>query len=108
MVILDVTEAQFSIMGIHMISAILGPSWWRTKLFGQYEVWCVMSICTFITALTVLSRMVGVFRRGGVGRNGSTVAGTSIISPIIPFLLVVVPAYVISVKSKIHIYEVII
>lgn len=29
---IDVTEAQFSIIGIHMISAILGPEIWLTKV----------------------------------------------------------------------------
>uniref|UniRef100_A0A2M3ZLX8 Putative sn-12-diacylglycerol ethanolamine-and cholinephosphotransferase n=1 Tax=Anopheles braziliensis TaxID=58242 RepID=A0A2M3ZLX8_9DIPT len=42
---------------------------------------------------------------GGVGKNGSTVAGTSVLSPIIPFLFVVVPAYVISQKSTEQLYE---
>ncbi|XP_058464942.1 cholinephosphotransferase 1 isoform X6 [Malaya genurostris] len=59
---IDVTEAQCTIIGIHLISAVFGPSIWMTK-------------------------------------------GTSVLSPIIPFLFVVVPAYVISQKSIDHIYE---
>lgn len=37
--------------------------------------------------------------------DGTTEQGTSVLSPIIPFLFVVVPAYVISQKSTDHIYE---
>jgi hypothetical protein len=41
---------------------------------------------------------------GGNGKNGSTVAGTSILSPILPFLLVIIPAFIISEKSKTGLY----
>lgn len=55
--------------------------------------------------LQVFITFCRTFHEGGVGKNGSTVAGTSVLSPIIPFLFVVVPAYVISQKSPDHIYE---
>ncbi|GLH13298.1 cholinephosphotransferase 1 isoform X7 [Gryllus bimaculatus] len=58
----DVTEAQFTIIFIHLISAVFGPSVWMTK-------------------------------------------GTSVLSPIIPFSLVVVPAFIIYRKSIEHVYE---
>uniref|UniRef100_A0A0A9X3L2 Choline/ethanolaminephosphotransferase 1 n=1 Tax=Lygus hesperus TaxID=30085 RepID=A0A0A9X3L2_LYGHE len=43
--------------------------------------------------------------KGGVGKNGSTVAGTSVLSPVIPLSLVVVPAYIIYRKSTNLLYE---
>ncbi|CAB3228877.1 unnamed protein product [Arctia plantaginis] len=43
--------------------------------------------------------------KGGVGKNGSTVAGTSILSPVIPFSLVVVPAFIIFQKSESNVYQ---
>ncbi|XP_037037898.1 choline/ethanolaminephosphotransferase 1 isoform X5 [Bradysia coprophila] len=58
----DVTEAQCTIMAIHMISAIFGPNIWMAK-------------------------------------------GTSVISPILPFLAVVLPAFIISEKSVDGIFE---
>ncbi|KAK6619467.1 Choline/ethanolaminephosphotransferase 1 [Polyplax serrata] len=48
---------------------------------------------------------VQVIFGGGVGKNGSTVAGTSVLSPIIPFSLVIVPAYIIYKKSENQLYE---
>ncbi|CAL1281986.1 unnamed protein product [Larinioides sclopetarius] len=42
---------------------------------------------------------------GGAGKNGSTVAGTSILSPFIPLALVIVPAFIIYQKSTTNIYE---
>ncbi|XP_013175152.1 PREDICTED: cholinephosphotransferase 1 isoform X4 [Papilio xuthus] len=58
----DVTEAQYAIMAIQLISATLGSDFWATK-------------------------------------------GTSILSPVIPFSLVVVPAFIIFQKSESHVYE---
>ncbi|PZC79059.1 hypothetical protein B5X24_HaOG216874 [Helicoverpa armigera] len=48
---------------------------------------------------------VTVIMKGGVGKNGSTVAGTSILSPVIPFSLVVVPAFIIFQKSESNVYQ---
>ncbi|EAT36039.1 AAEL011841-PA [Aedes aegypti] len=102
---IDVTEAQCTIIGIHLISAVFGPSIWMTKIFGNFELWNSMSVMTVICGSWSLMLFFAVIRAGGVGKNGSTVAGTSVLSPIIPFLFVVVPAYVISQKSTDHIYE---
>ncbi|XP_041783044.1 cholinephosphotransferase 1 isoform X2 [Anopheles merus] len=103
---IDVTEAQCTIIGIHMISAIFGPSIWMTKmpLLGGSWNYTVCAIFTF-GFVQVFTTFCQSFRAGGVGKNGSTVAGTSVLSPIIPFLFVVVPAYVISQKSTDQIYE---
>ncbi|XP_055537151.1 cholinephosphotransferase 1 isoform X2 [Wyeomyia smithii] len=103
---IDVTEAQCTIIGIHLISAVFGPSIWMTKIPLIGGTWNY-SVCAIFSLgyLQVLITFCRTFREGGVGKNGSTVAGTSVLSPIIPFLFVVVPAYVISQKSTDHIYE---
>ncbi|XP_058836578.1 cholinephosphotransferase 1 isoform X3 [Topomyia yanbarensis] len=102
---IDVTEAQCTIIGIHLISAVFGPSIWMTKIVGNFELWNLMSLMTIVCGTWSLMHFFAVIQAGGVGKNGSTVAGTSVLSPIIPFLFVVVPAYVISQKSTDHIYE---
>ncbi|XP_035898453.1 cholinephosphotransferase 1 isoform X5 [Anopheles stephensi] len=103
---IDVTEAQCTIIGIHMISAVFGPSIWMTKIPLVGGTWnhtvCAGFTFGFIQMFVTFCQS---FRAGGVGKNGSTVAGTSVLSPIIPFLFVVVPAYVISQKSTDQIYE---
>uniref|UniRef100_A0A336M2Y2 diacylglycerol cholinephosphotransferase n=1 Tax=Culicoides sonorensis TaxID=179676 RepID=A0A336M2Y2_CULSO len=100
----DVTEAQCAIISIHMISAIFGPSIWMTKIFG-FHMWHFMGLATIVCSSWAMSYFFSVIRAGGIGKNGSTVAGTSVISPIIPFSLVVVPAFIISQKSIVQIYE---
>ncbi|XP_053661363.1 cholinephosphotransferase 1 [Anopheles marshallii] len=104
---IDVTEAQCTIIGIHMISAVFGPSIWMTKLplMGGIDVKTIpLYFAVFVFGLLAYQNSAVIFT-GGVGKNGSTVAGTSVLSPIIPFLFVVVPAYVISQKSTDQIYE---
>ncbi|XP_012286914.1 choline/ethanolaminephosphotransferase 1 isoform X4 [Orussus abietinus] len=103
---LDVTEAQFTIIGIHLISAIFGPSIWMTELpytgteVKVFPLWAAVGV-----AILFAQSSMSVILAGGVGKNGSTVAGTSVLSPIIPFSFVVVPAFIIYRKSAEHVYE---
>ncbi|KAI8440619.1 hypothetical protein MSG28_001838 [Choristoneura fumiferana] len=62
---------------------------------------CVVVLLSLYLVLGYLNMIM----KGGVGKNGSTVAGTSILSPVIPFSLVVVPAFIIFQKSESHVYE---
>ncbi|KAE8745515.1 hypothetical protein FOCC_FOCC007776 [Frankliniella occidentalis] len=104
---LDVTEAQITIMFIHLISTIFGPSIWMAKIppLEYFELRYVIGMFTILGATLNLYNMFLVIISGGGGKNGSTVAGTSVLSPIIPFGLVVVPAYIIYRKSVQAVYE---
>lgn len=103
---IDVTEAQFSIMTIQLVSAIFGPSVWSTKIFSEmFLLWYFIPISTFICGIWSLYNMLAVIFTGGVGKNGSTVAGTSVLSPVIPFSMVLVPAFIIYRKSIENVYE---
>ncbi|XP_004927738.1 cholinephosphotransferase 1 isoform X2 [Bombyx mandarina] len=103
---IDVTEAQFSIIGIHLISAVLGPDFWSTQIRYTNVPWC-LQLCSVTHAVHIflITNFVSTFRARGCGKNGSSVAGTSILSPVIPFSLVVVPAFIIFQKSESHVYE---
>lgn len=103
---IDVTEAQFSIIGIHIISAVLGPDFWSTQLPTiKISVNLISNYVVVLFTLYLVAAYINVIVKGGVGKNGSTVAGTSILSPVIPFSLVVVPAFIIFQKSESHVYE---
>ncbi|KAM7344519.1 choline/ethanolaminephosphotransferase 1 bbc isoform 4-T4 [Cochliomyia hominivorax] len=71
---IDVTEAQFTIMGIHIISFIFGPEFWMTKIFGNLELWSSLCLMTIVCGIWSLSHIFSVVLAGGVGKNGSTVA----------------------------------
>ncbi|XP_015597905.1 choline/ethanolaminephosphotransferase 1 isoform X12 [Cephus cinctus] len=72
----DVTEAQFTIIGIHLVSAIFGPRIWMTKIpfIHGFEFRYFIAIITVAGALSSLNNMFSVIFTGGVGKNGSTVA----------------------------------
>ncbi|XP_035738172.1 cholinephosphotransferase 1-like isoform X2 [Vespa mandarinia] len=103
----DVTEAQFTIIGIHLISAIFGPKIWMMEIpyIDGFLLKYLIGVMTVVCALANLYSIFSVIFTGGVGKNGSTVAGTSVLSPIIPFSFVVVPAFIIYRKSTEHVYE---
>ncbi|XP_043268175.1 choline/ethanolaminephosphotransferase 1 isoform X4 [Venturia canescens] len=73
---IDVTEAQFTIMTIHLISAIFGPTVWMMEipLIEGFELKYLIGVMTVVCALTSLYAMFSVIFTGGVGKNGSTVA----------------------------------
>ncbi|XP_037712587.1 cholinephosphotransferase 1 isoform X1 [Drosophila subpulchrella] len=102
---IDVTEAQFSIIAIHLVSAVLGPEIWLSKIgIGSIELWYGPALTTIVCGLLSLTYVFSVIKAGGVGKNGSTVAGTSVLSPSIPLTLVVLPALMIAQKSPQNIF----
>lgn len=102
---IDVTEAQYSIMAIHTVSAVLGPSFWATQVGGGFELRYSLALAAIAGAFMTGGILFAAIVSGGVGKNGSTVAGTSILSPVIPFSLVVVPAFIIFQKSESDVYQ---
>ncbi|XP_046429756.1 cholinephosphotransferase 1 isoform X6 [Neodiprion virginianus] len=72
----DVTEAQFTIIGIHIISGIFGPSIWMTEIpyIDGFELKYLIGVMTVVCTLANLYSMFSVIFTGGVGKNGSTVA----------------------------------
>ncbi|XP_022829550.1 cholinephosphotransferase 1 isoform X3 [Spodoptera litura] len=102
---IDVTEAQYSIIAIHLVSAILGPSFWATQLPINISLNLISNYAVVLFTTYLVVGYVTVIMKGGVGKNGSTVAGTSILSPVIPFSLVVVPAFIIFQKSESNVYQ---
>ncbi|XP_077289835.1 choline/ethanolaminephosphotransferase 1 bbc isoform X8 [Arctopsyche grandis] len=101
----DVTEAQFAIIAIQMVSAIFGSNIWLTSLTKSIELRYLLGLMTVICSSYSLFSIFSVILRGGVGKNGSTVAGTSVLSPVIPFSMVIVPAFIIYQKSESLVYE---
>lgn len=104
----DVTEAQFTIIGIHMFSAILGSQFWSSLIplgFLNVELKLAMTIFTLGGAVVNIFWYLSSICSGGSGKNGSTIAGTSIISPLAPIASVVVSAIIIYIKSPTSLYE---
>lgn len=102
----DVTEAQFGVIALQVISGIFGSSIWGSKIPGlNVELKFVPSVIIFLGSNLGFIRNFSIIFTGGAGKNGSTVADTSVLSPFIPFSLVIVPAFIIYQKSITHLYE---
>ncbi|XP_039968311.1 cholinephosphotransferase 1 isoform X2 [Bactrocera tryoni] len=102
---IDVTEAQFTIMAIHIISAVFGSDVWQARIpliGGRWNYIILIGI-----TLGYLANMINfskMFVEGGSGKNGSSVAGTSVLSPSIPLTMVILPALIIAQKSPQNIF----
>ncbi|XP_067620099.1 choline/ethanolaminephosphotransferase 1-like [Eurosta solidaginis] len=107
---IDVTEAQFTIIVIHIISAVFGSDVWQTRMFGNFQMWYLIALMTIVCGLWSLWFILSVILAGGVSKNGSTVAGTSVLSPSIPLTMIILPALIIAQKLpqifslNIHVY----
>ncbi|RUS80342.1 hypothetical protein EGW08_011881, partial [Elysia chlorotica] len=104
---LDVTEGQIVVILVCMLTAVFGPGIWTYELpvlHIQFKLVPVYAM--FFGAILMLKEAFHViFMQGGVGKNGSTVAGTSTIFPVFPIMSVVVLAVIIQQKSPSMVFE---
>lgn len=101
---IDVTEAHYAVIAVNVVTFFIGPEIWKQKILGRIEPWIIIIILTLLTGFFVIADFIATIQRGGGGKNGSTVAGTSILSPLLPFAFIIVPAYVIAIKSRTDVY----
>ncbi|KRY00931.1 Choline/ethanolaminephosphotransferase 1 [Trichinella pseudospiralis] len=94
----DVIEAQFCIMAICTVTSICGPEVWKNELFGIELKILITALAAVIAVIALYSPLTVVFT-GGVGKNGSTVADTSVLFPAVPLAAVVLPPMIIFCKS---------
>ncbi|XP_029455571.1 cholinephosphotransferase 1 isoform X2 [Rhinatrema bivittatum] len=103
---IDVTEVQISIIIIFLLSAFGGTTLWDYKipLTGlPLKTFPILGIIG--GALLSCSSYFRVILSGGVGKNGSTIAGTSVLSPGLHIGLVMTLAAVIYKKSTTGLFD---
>ncbi|XP_057340686.1 cholinephosphotransferase 1 isoform X1 [Microplitis mediator] len=71
---IDVTEAQFTIISIHLTSAIFGPKIWMTEILGIGTMSQLISGIFYSGFLFIFIEFIKSFSSGGIGKNGSTIA----------------------------------
>lgn len=98
--LIDVTELQLSVTAVFMLSAIFGTTFW------DYEIPMTGLPLKSLPLLGIVGGTIysctnyfRVILSGGVGKNGSTVAGTSVLSPGLHIGLVLILALMIYKKS---------
>ncbi|KFO30296.1 Cholinephosphotransferase 1 [Fukomys damarensis] len=102
----DVTEIQVALVIIFILSAFGGASMWDYTipiLEIRLKIFPVLGVVG--GAIFSCSNYFHVIFHGGVGKNGSTIAGTSVLSPGLPIGLTLVLAVMIYKKSATNVFE---
>ncbi|CAK9301751.1 unnamed protein product [Gordionus sp. m RMFG-2023] len=92
---LNVTEAQAGVAAVLLISALAGTPVWDTVPYLRL----VIAVISGMGSAYIIYSYVTIVFSGGAGRNKSTVADTSVLSPAIPFAGAAVAALAIFDKS---------
>nr|XP_046196713.1 choline/ethanolaminephosphotransferase 1-like isoform X2 [Oncorhynchus gorbuscha] len=104
--IFDITELQICLALLQMLTATVGPFLWNVTIpVINIQMKIVPAICTFLGAIFSCTNYFRVIFTGGVGKNGSTIAGTSVLSPVLHIGSVIILAMMIYKKSAIQLFE---
>ncbi|XP_072280387.1 choline/ethanolaminephosphotransferase 1 [Pyxicephalus adspersus] len=104
--IIDVTEVQIFIIIMHLLAVIGGPDLWQSMIpFLNIQVKLVPALFTVAGTIFSSVNYFGVIFTGGVGKNGSTIAGTSVLSPMLHIGAVIILATMIYKKSAVQLFE---
>jgi len=105
---IDVTEGQIVVMAVMLLSSF--------ESFFSLDIWSSSDILgiKLVDAYTIVALVIAMLNfmksipacvSPGTGKNGSTVAGTSVLSPAGPLFCLVIPAWVIAYKSDQSIFH---
>ncbi|KAI5619020.1 choline/ethanolamine phosphotransferase 1a [Silurus asotus] len=80
--IIDVTEVQIFIITVYLLSAFGGSALWQCVVPGlNVKLKMIPAFLTFLGAVFSCTNYFRVIFKGGMGKNGSSIAGTSVLSP---------------------------
>ncbi|XP_076860543.1 choline/ethanolaminephosphotransferase 1a [Brachyhypopomus gauderio] len=104
--IIDVTEVQFFIIVLYLLAAIGGTELWQYVVpVLNIQMKIIPAIFTLLGAIFSCTNYFRVIFAGGVGKNGSTVAGTSVLSPAFHIAMVIVLALAVYRTSPEQVFE---
>ncbi|XP_031569116.1 choline/ethanolaminephosphotransferase 1-like [Actinia tenebrosa] len=103
---IDVTELQVSAMIIFLLTGIFGSSFWAIKipLIGVSLKIALLWSSVGGTVYAMCSIFSQIYE-GGRGKNGSTIAGTSVLSPLIPIAIMLYMSYYVAHKSPMKVFH---
>ncbi|KAJ8370195.1 hypothetical protein SKAU_G00102230 [Synaphobranchus kaupii] len=104
--IIDVTEVQIFIIIMYLLAAVGGSDFWQSSIpVINIQIKIVPAICTVAGAIFSCTNYFHVIFTGGVGKNGSTIAGTSVLTPFFHIGSVITLAIMIYKKSAVQLFE---
>lgn len=87
-----------------LTTAFFGPGFWSVSLMGISLRYVVVGMC-LVMAVWQFGGYFQVIFWGGIGKNGSTVADTSVLFPLFPLLAVMMPICMIYTKSTSGVFD---
>ncbi|XP_011385066.1 cholinephosphotransferase 1 isoform X2 [Pteropus vampyrus] len=102
----DVTEIQVALMIVFVLSTFGGATMWDYTipiLEIKLKIFPVLGVVG--GAIFSCSNYFHVILHGGVGKNGSTIAGTSVLSPGLHIGIIIILAIMIYKKSATNVFE---
>ncbi|XP_060788652.1 choline/ethanolaminephosphotransferase 1a [Neoarius graeffei] len=104
--IIDVTEVQVFIMTVYLLAALGGTALWQFVIpVLNVQVKMIPAFLTLLGAIFSCTNYFRVIFTGGMGKNGSTVAGTSVLSPAFHISVVLVLAVLVYKSSAEQLFE---
>uniref|UniRef100_A0A4W3JPI5 Choline/ethanolaminephosphotransferase 1 n=1 Tax=Callorhinchus milii TaxID=7868 RepID=A0A4W3JPI5_CALMI len=104
--IIDVTEVQFFIIILFLLAASGGTAFWESMIpVLDIQVKIVPALFVLAGAIFSCTNYFRVIFTGGIGKNGSTIAGTSVLSPFFHIGTVITLAIMIYKKSTSQLFE---
>uniref|UniRef100_A0A8C5PWL7 Cholinephosphotransferase 1 n=1 Tax=Leptobrachium leishanense TaxID=445787 RepID=A0A8C5PWL7_9ANUR len=103
---IDVTELQIAATVVFLLTAIFGSELWDYEIpMTGLPLKTILLIGVVVGAIYSCNNYFRVILTGGVGKNGSTVAGTSVLSPGLHIGLVLILALMIYKKSTTNLFH---
>lgn len=104
--IIDVTEVQIFIILVYLLSALGGTAFWNSVIpVLNVQMKMVPAVFTLLGAIFSCTNYFRVILTGGMGKNGSTIAGTSVLSPAFHITMVLVLALLVYKMSAEQLFE---
>ena len=99
------TEAQMTIIVIMVFTGTMGSGLWGKKIYGILALRYLPLIFVAIGAIGMMPQIIRKIQYDGNGKNGTTVAGTSTITPLVPLTFVILSTIYIAYNSKENILQ---
>lgn len=104
--IIDVTEVQIFFIMLYLLAAVGGTDFWEFVVpVINIQMKIIPALLTLAGAVFSCTNYFHVIFTGGMGKNGSTIAGTSVLSPSFHIGVIITLALMIYKKSSEQLFE---
>ncbi|XP_004349905.1 choline/ethanolaminephosphotransferase 1 [Capsaspora owczarzaki ATCC 30864] len=100
--VVDVTEGQMAVILVHLLTFFFGSSWWLEETFGVPRNMLIIAVSSSGIILMFFRTFQTIAQHDP---NKGTVANTSVVSPIIPCIILFVCTYISYHNSAIGLYQ---